>query len=152
MSIFTKLWDLIKTILPFLKAGAEKAYNALPFDAQQKLQDISKVVEAVKQLVVAGKDVTADVVAVATGVASGDVTNYLIAYAKSKGVDTGSLEDAVAFIKNEASQANATGLKSLWTGLFNVISEEFSHIDWATLLFGVGQFVYDTYVKDKISI
>ncbi len=152
MSIFTKLFELIKTILPFLKSAAQKGYDALPPEAQTQLQTVSKVVEAVKQLILAGKDVTADAIAVATGVASGDVEQYLISYVKSKGVDTDAIDVAIEYIKSQADSANETGLKALWTGMFHTIAEEFSHIDWKTLLYGVGQLVFDEYVKGKIKI
>jgi hypothetical protein len=152
MSIFTKLFELIKTILPFLKSAAQKGYDALPEEAQQQLQAVSKVVESVKQLILAGKDINADAIAVATGVANGDVESYLISYAKSQGVNTDTLEGAVAYIKTQVANANDTGLKSLWTSMFHTISEEFSHIDWRTLLYGVGQLVFDEYVKGKIKI
>lgn len=152
MSIFTKLLGWIKDVLPFLKSAAQKAYEELPDDAQQKIQSISKVVEAVKQLINAGKDVTADIVATASGVEIGDVERYLITYAKSQGVDTDTLEGAVAYIKGLSEQSTDTGKKSLWTSLFHVIAEEFSHIDWRTLLMGVGQLVYDEFVKGKIKI
>jgi hypothetical protein len=151
-NIFTKLLSIIKTILPFLKDAAQRAYEQLPVEAQDKLKDISRVVEAVKQLYVAGQDITADGVAVLSGVASGDVEKYLITYAKSKGVDTDAIEGAVAFIKKEADVSTDTGKKSLWSGLFHIVAEEFSHIDWRTLLMGVGQFVFDEFVKGKIKI
>lgn len=152
MSIFTKLWAIIKDILPLLKSAAQKGYDALPEEAQQQLQNVSKVVEAVKQLLIAGKDITGDAVAIVTGVASGDVEKYLISYANSQGIDTDTIEGAVAYIKEQAKGANATGLKSLWTSLYHTICEEFSHVDWRTLLMGVGQLVYDEYTKGKIKI
>ena len=152
MSIFTKLWNIIKDILPFLKDAAQKAFEQLPSDAQDKLKEISKVVELVKQLVTAGKEFTSSDLVSLSGLTESTVESYLVTYATSKGADVTTLGQAIAFIKTEASNSTETGLKSLWTSLYNVISEEFSHIDWRTLLMGVGQFVYDEFVKGKINI
>jgi len=152
MSIFTKLFELIKTILPFLKSAAQKGYDELPTEAQEQLKAVSKVVEAVKQLILAGKQFTSSDIAQLSGVDTSNVEQYLIAYVKSKTGDTASFDEAIGYIKHYVDMGNTTGLKSLWSDLFHVIAEEFSHIDWRTLLYGVGQLVFDEFVKGKIKI
>lgn len=158
MSIFTKLWDLIKVLLPVLKSAAQKAIAQLPDDKKQQLINISKMTEVLKQAwpkVQVGVITTSEAIKLIednTGFTPDVIEAYITSYFKDKGVSVTSLTDGLTALFNDASQRTETGLKSLWHGFTTLVSEFASAIDWETLLMGVIEEIYQAEVKGKINI
>lgn len=156
MSILTFLSKLLKTILPFLRSAAEKAFKSLPKDQQDKLIQVSKLVQIIKLAHEAKQTITTDqlqkIILDQTGLTPDEAEAALLQYWKDKGKDAKNFGDAVTLILQDAEQRTETGLKSLWSGLMQLVSTTVAEIDWQALLYGVGEFVYEQYVKGKVKI
>lgn len=157
-SIFEKLWELIKSILPQLKSAAQKAIEQLPDDKKQQLVNISKMTEVIKQAwpkVQSGELTINDVEKLIqdnTGFTPEVIESYVFSYFKDRGLTISTLTDGFTALFNDASQRTETGLKSLWHGFTTLVSEFASAIDWETLLMGIIEEIYQTEVKGKINI
>lgn len=151
MSILKFLGQLLKVLLPFLMTAAEKAFKKLPKEKQGQLIAISKLVEVVKKSEGLSTGEIFKLIEKHTGLDADTATQYLIQYLYEKGI---SVKDVSPFqlIWDDAIERTETGLKSLWSGISNIVSSTVAEIDWELLLMGVGEFVYRSFVKGKIKI
>lgn len=150
----TILGKVIKFILPWLREAAEKSFNKLPKEEQEKLKSIALLVQIVKlgyEKKLPIKTIIANMVN-QSGLTYDTVQVYFIEYWRQKGQDVGSLEEAVKLIIEDASMRTETGLKSLWNGIVNLIAGVVTNVDWQALLFGLVQYVYERYVKGRVKI
>jgi hypothetical protein len=156
MNILTFLSSLAKKLLPFLMTAAEKAVKQLPKETQEELINISKIVEVIKQSYLKEGGVSVKEISTAilkqTGLTQEQSAEYLIAYLKQKGQEAGNFEEAVGLILADASQRTDTGLKSLWSGIVNILAATVSNIDWKMVVMGIVQAVYVNSVKGKVKI
>ncbi len=152
MSILKTLLGLLKAVLPFLRTAAEKAFKKLPKEKQDELIAISKMVEIIKQLKGKDTDEVFAKISELTGLDKASIVDALIAYYQQKGIVRFGIKDIFEPIWNDAAHRTETGLKSLWSGISNIISSTVAEIDWQLLLMGVGEFVYRTFVKGKVKV
>lgn len=152
MSIWNILFGIVKTVLPFLRSAAEKAFNSLPKDEQVKLIQVSKLVELIKLSKGKTAKEVETLISGKIGISKETAFAWLIEYWQSKGHTVGSLKEAIELLWADASTRTETGLKSLWSGLNNIVSAIVTNVDWQALLFGIGEYVYRTYVKGRIKI
>ncbi len=155
MSIFKTLFALLKVVLPFLRTAAEKAFKKLPKEKQDELKLISRIVQIVKigwEDPKINVDNTIKAIMLETGLTEADLFKYIAQYWKEKGITIGALKEGIAKIWQDAATRSETGLKSLWSGLSNIVSSTVAEIDWELLLMGVGEFVYRSFVRGKIKI
>ena len=153
MSIFKTILGILKVVLPFLKSAAEKSFKKLPKDQQQTLIKVSQMVEIIKQLGDGDINDALDKIFDITGFTANEVRAHLADYCEQHGYGVNKEAPIYQyFLAIRQDQVNRSGnaLKSLWSGMFSVISATVSGIDWQSLLMGLGEYVYRTYVKDKI--
>lgn len=155
MKILQLLLGILKTVLPFLRTAAEKAFKKLPKDKQDELKLISKIVQIIKVGWADDKvnvDTTIQNILKETGLTEADLFRYIAQYWKEKGITISNLKEGIAKIWQDASKRTETGLKSLWIGISNIVSSTVAEIDWQLLLMGVGEFVYRAFIKGKVKI
>lgn len=154
MSIIKFLGNLLKVVLPFLRSAAEKAFKKLPKEQQQQLIQVSKMVEIIKQMQGKSQDEIIQKITELLGIDKATIVNAVLAYYEQKGIAGFSLAGGTLFkpIWDDAKKRTETGLKSLWSGISNIVSSTIAEIDWQLLLMGVGEFVYRSFVKGKIKI
>jgi aspartyl aminopeptidase len=150
----SKLLEIIKDLLPFLKSAAERAFEKLPTQEQDQVKAVSTAVQVVKLAFEQKKSVTetVDLLLQTEGVDKANVEAQLIAYVKQKGEEAGSLQEAVSVIFADATTRTETGLKALWTEASQTISHLVANIDWGNLLFLAVQEAYEAFVKGKVKI
>lgn len=155
MSIFKALLGILKAVLPFLRSAAEKAFKKLPKEKQEQLIKISQMVEVIKQMRGDSFESVVNKINEVTGIANIDIFVCLMGYLTQKGVEVKqgiTLHELIVVIWNDAEKRTETGLKSLWSGISNIVSSVVAEIDWELLLMGVGEFVYRNFVKGKVKI
>lgn len=150
----SKLLEIIKDLLPFLKSAAERAFEKLPTQEQNQVKAVSTAVQVVKLAFEKKKSVTETVglLLQTQGVDKANVEAQLIAYVKQKGEEAGSLQEAVIVIFADATTRTETGLKDLWTSISQTVSHIVANIDWGNLLFLAVQEAYEAFVKGKVKI
>lgn len=155
MSIIKTLLGLLRVVFPILRTAAEKAFKKLPKEKQDELKLIGKIVQIIKigwETENLNVDKTIEIILKETGLTERTLFVYIFNYWHEKGITITTLKEGVAKIWQDASIRTETGLKSLWSGISNIISSTVAEIDWQLLLMGVGEFVYRTFVKGKINI
>jgi len=148
--------DFLKSLLPFLMSAAEKAVKKLPKETQDKLTQISKMVEVLKQAWQADKDLTeSEVLELLQTHANLDkdgAFKLLQTYFAQRGVDVGTFWQAVELFNREANNRTDTGLKSFFIGIVNILGEVVAGIDWKMLVLGVAQAIFSSRVKGRVKI
>ena len=152
MSILKTLLGLLKVVLPFLRTAAEKAFKKLPKEKQDELIAISKMVEIIKQMHGKKQSEIISKITELLGIDEPTIVNYILSYYEQKGIVNFTVDNIFQPIWTDIYKSTETGLKSLWSGISNIISSTVAEIDWQLLLMGVGEFVYRTFVKGKIKI
>ena len=150
----TILGKVIKFILPWLRKAAEKSFNKLPKEEQEKLKAIALLVQIVKlgyEKKLPIKTIIANMVN-QSGLTYDTVQAYFIEYWRQKGQDVANLEEAVKLIMEDASMRTETGLKSLWNGIVNLIAGVVTNVDWQALLLGLVQYTYEIFVKGRVKV
>lgn len=152
MSIFKPFKIIISIIANLFRSNAGKLLNQLPQETLNQLIYISKTVEGVKQYLLADNTPTITELMVACNTSEEQLYEHIRLFWQQKGVIISDLQDGLNRLANDAKERTETGLKSLWTGLFNVVAAELSNIPWATLLLGIGQMVFERFVKGRVKI
>lgn len=145
----------IESIFPFLFSALKRSYDALSKDQQQALVNSGMIGQFLKNnLTIIGDDLVS-VAATQTGLTAQEVTDTLIHLAATFGLTTDDVNKAVAFLQSKLSDAASS---TEWNGILTIILNAGAtflsggSLDWAHVAIGIGEWVYQTFVKPKTAV
>lgn len=144
------LIKFLESIFPFLFSALKRAYDNMTPYQQNALKNSGMVGQLLKNnLTALGTDLVT-FISGKTGLSEQEVSDLLIALAKTFGLTTTSINDAVAFLQSKVSGAASD---AEWNGLFQVILNAGATIlsggaiDWLHVALGLGEWVFQTFIK-----
>src|ERR1700739_3106022 len=145
----------LEGIFPFLFSALKRSYDSLSTAQQTALVNSGMIGQFLKNnLTILGDDLV-NVVATQTGLTAQEVSDTLIHLATQFGLTTASVNDAVAFLQKKLSSAASS---SEWNGILTIILNAGAtflsggSLDWAHIAIGIGEWVYNTFVKPKTAV
>ncbi len=143
------LKTFLEKLLPFLYNAAERAFDDLEAEAQKDGINGSKIAQVIKNNLDADETTVTALIAQETGMDAVDVGAALQQIGEHYGITDGSI---ITYLQGELKKASGT---LNWNGLVKTFGDigaivlSKGKITWETLALGVGQYIYDKYIKPK---
>ena len=140
----------LEGIFPFLFSALRRAYDNLSTDQQQALVNSGMIGQLLKNnLTILGNDLVT-LIAKQTGLTEQQISDTLIHLAGQLGLNTTSVNDAVAFLQNKLTSVASN---SEWNGILTIILNvgatflSGGSLDWVHIAIGIGEWVYQHFIQ-----
>lgn len=148
------LKKILETIFPFLFNALQKAWDKLSSTQQSAITNSGLIGQLLKNnLTILGTDLVA-LIASKTGLKEQEITDTLLALAKTFGLTTDSLNEAVSFLQGKLSNAASN---EEWNGLLQIMLNaggtflSGGTLNWVSIAMGIGEWAYSNIIKPKLA-
>ncbi|MDB5288590.1 MAG: hypothetical protein JWR05_3539 [Mucilaginibacter sp.] len=148
------LKTFLEKILPFLFDALQRAWDQLSTVQQSAITNSGLIGQLLKNnLTILGTDLVTLIVS-KTGLTEQEVTDALLALAKTFGLTTDSLNDAVSFLQGKLSSASSN---EEWNGLLQIMLNaggtflSGGTLNWVSIAMGIGEWAYTNIIKPKLA-
>lgn len=151
--LFRNVWEGIKDAVEALFDKTKSEWNKLTPEQQQALVDSSKISETIKKFYTEGAALVIKEVCALLGKDAEFVEPILLKILTDKfGKQIKSVQDGLDRIAQQIEDGvTSNGWKSLWDSLAKFAGGYLTNgkFDWASLAFGLMEFAYRAFVKNK---